>query len=565
MQPSASQVLVQLSREFSDVDFTLDNKELRATARELHDLVKKWRGVMAMDKDISAKLYSKESLEEVAKFHNVGHFRQFLRFVPDVLYKSRKALSLAEHWMDVDDRKMAEVDKQLQLVEEIQTRMEMRVINVLKKIQQHKQEFDLKSDELQMLLNREDRSNDLNVKLSFVKKEIDSLCDQLREMYREKDAIIYKLQRLKRERKEGTLEFEECTEKFEQNELHTNDLEKRLQLEKYKYRLVEEDMLLELEVKPSIVRYTNQVEDDCERIEQYLQEENALRRKLEKALKPLSLKTGRDVSEILKFVGSHTPLSLSRSTDLAVSSATSSRLPVYERHTELESVLEGDEVPLDGAVVDESPVPVEEQERDTLSPKRDTKKEDEGDKENILKTKLPVKEHPSTVAPPVKVQQKISNDSRPEKSRTERSKKAEQPKEKAIKTKDAVQKNKPNKTKNGKVVSKPTAKKPIVKPQKTRNNEAKKTPSPRRRVPAPANEPKVELPWYRRQNIVQKRTPRIPEPIRSRENLEWMYRNAAERQNNLEVGGVSGTNVRLHARSRPTIAALRNSTGLSYL
>ncbi|XP_070565418.1 golgin subfamily A member 6-like protein 26 [Ptychodera flava] len=595
-QPSVSQVLVQLSREFSDINFKLDNKDLNKTAKELHTLVKKWRGIIDSDREIDAHNYSKESLEEVAPYSNIGHFRQFLRLVPDVLFKAGRALGLAEHWMDLDDQRMQQVDKQLQLVEEIQTRLELRVIDVLSKLQRHQVEFNLKSDELQMLLQREDRSNELNVKMTFIQADIDSLSDKLRDAYKTKDDIISELRNLKQAKKEHTEEYRDCTDKYDDNERHIKNLESRVQLEEYKYRLVEEDMFVELEVKPSIVRYTNQVEDQCERLEQYLKEEKEQRRKLERALKPLSLKTGRDVTEIMNIVDSNTSASQS-TVDLQAASSLSSHVQLNDKVKELESVYEDDELPDDGAVASglslppvvhpESPVRVSVERREdvslppvqpdkkvkqrsgekesskTLEKERGKKRRKQENQENLGKENWEISGWSDNETRNSKTPAPVKND----KPKKKVPKAADKKKELNDKKKQTT-KQPPAKPQKG--PTKTIAKKPIVKPKKSRSEPAKKVAPKVQRPPRPANEPKVELPWYRRQILLQRQnvgqSVRDREPIRSRDNLEWMYRQAAERQG-VEFDIVSGTQVSLQQRyPRPPSRRLRKMpSGLSFL
>ncbi|XP_077864616.1 uncharacterized protein LOC100377020 [Saccoglossus kowalevskii] len=583
LQPSVTKVLVELSREFSDIDFKLDNKDLHNTARKLYELIKHWRQLIENDSDIDPKLYGKESLEEVAEYTNIGNFRQFLRLIPDVLLKTKKAVSLAEHWMEIDEKKLKEIDTQLGMVEEIQTRMELRVIEVLRKIQQHEGEFNVKSDELQMLLMREDRSNELNVKLSFIQgdinilqKRLDKACDEGRE-------IIDKIEELKRTKQEDSDEYGDYTNRYDDNKRYTFELVKSIEMEEYKYRLVEEDMFVELEVKPSMVRYTNQVEEDCERIEKWLEDEKRQKRKLEHALKPLSFKTGRDVSELLNLCmhQSVTPAS----TDIMASSAASlHKLLNSGKGKGLASVNEDDEPELThGGAVTRTlerkayrptqdyaiEVPdknsygndVDYTRRTTVKITDENDNEKENEMEGVLSSPTKSKVTKSRLPVPVKRNPKHLKGNG-DKSKNGDGQKDSKSKKKEGPTKQSVATRKKAPTKN-------VAKKPIVKPpppaNTVKNNDSKKQSQLVKPPPPPGKkQPGVELPWYRRKNVFQRNNNgNDDDVINSRENLEHMYRNAAARQNAPPVpDGVSGRNLRLQRRET---SKKDRTTGLGYL
>ncbi|KAI8498089.1 hypothetical protein Bbelb_240330 [Branchiostoma belcheri] len=331
--PRLGSTLEILRKDFPDLLEQYDNKELRQVALQLTRLRRRWNTLFQKDVEIEEDMLDRESGAEVNLFRDSTHFQPVLRLVPDVFIKARKAAGLARRWLEIDGTTSRTLQTKLEQIEEIQAVLERKLGYVIHSIKRKEEKLQRGSEQVQMLLKREDRSNELTFQLYGVDKTIGSLQRRLRELQVEKDYVRKHLR--KRADKESE-EYQTYRLKYIQTRLQSKVVDRELSTKQYQRTILEEDMHVELECKPSLIRFADkrhrarlgtqlqksrvrvltcrrfcalekgnlhdfpdftQEQEKCEKLEQELERDRAEKRKIEVALVPLKSERTRLKSE----------------------------------------------------------------------------------------------------------------------------------------------------------------------------------------------------------------------------------------------------------------------------
>ncbi|XP_078572462.1 uncharacterized protein LOC144859574 [Branchiostoma floridae x Branchiostoma japonicum] len=282
--PRLGSTLEILRQDFPDLLEPYNNKELRRVALQLTRLRRRWSTLLRKDTEIDEDILDGESFSEVNMFRDSTHFQPILRLVPDVFIKARRAAGLARRWLEIDGTTSRTLQTKLEQLEEIQAALERKLGYIIHDIKRKEEKLQRGSEQVQMLLKREDRSNELTFQLYGVNKTISSLHRRLRELQVEKDYVRKHLR--KRLDKESE-EYHSYKLKYIQTRLHSKVVDRELFAKQYQRTILEEDMHVELECKPSIIRFADKEQEKCERLEQELEKERKEKRKIEVALAPL--------------------------------------------------------------------------------------------------------------------------------------------------------------------------------------------------------------------------------------------------------------------------------------
>ncbi|XP_078703851.1 uncharacterized protein LOC144928940 [Branchiostoma floridae x Branchiostoma belcheri] len=292
--PRLGSTLEILRKDFPDLLEPYDNKELRQVALQLTRLRRRWSSLFQKDVEIEEDMLDRESGAEVNLFRDSTHFQPVLRLVPDVFIKARKAAGLARRWLEIDGTTSRTLQTKLEQIEKIQAVLERKLGYVIHSIKRKEEKLQRGSEQVQMLLKREDRSNELTFQLYGVDKTINSLQRRLRELQVEKDYVRKHLR--KRADKESE-EYQTYRLKYIQTRLQSKVVDRELSTKQYQRTILEEDMHVELECKPSLIRFADKEQEKCEKLEQELERDRAEKRKIEVALVPLKSERTRLKSE----------------------------------------------------------------------------------------------------------------------------------------------------------------------------------------------------------------------------------------------------------------------------
>ena len=243
-----------------------------------------WSVLLEDETEITPQLFSPES---EGLIHGVAGGRgvsSLLRLVPDILVKCKQATALARQWLEIDARKNRKLTQKLHQIKSIHQRITQRLASVKTTIMVHEDELQRETDELQRLLKLEERSTDLNTQLYNSEQDISALKTAYENARAERDVLTKELFECVRT---GAKSFDTLKVRYEQNRLTRHMLQRKLASTKYQRAVLNGDMQVEMDLRPTIIRFTNHVQDKCERLEQQLEQEREDRKLLENALLPL--------------------------------------------------------------------------------------------------------------------------------------------------------------------------------------------------------------------------------------------------------------------------------------
>ncbi|KAJ1183380.1 hypothetical protein NDU88_000202 [Pleurodeles waltl] len=275
------------------------------TAKELFNHRRKW-ALLLKGGTISDKSFAHESLLHIHAFGNIASFEKVLRLIPDIFYKSLTTTSLARQWVDLHERRS---QSSLRLSKQVQGSCQPDV----SKGQQprahlhtpkaspstffgshlnssvngdHTSEVDGWSDnvgdlraklrerreELMFLLWRAERAEALEMQVQETTQRIVSLEQQLEDRRKALDNLQQRLEQ------EGQDSAQAKTISIQGQELLQlmNTLDRQLKLERFQKKILQSDWLLELAVRPSLIRHIDMVRERCCRLEMVLKQREPL-------------------------------------------------------------------------------------------------------------------------------------------------------------------------------------------------------------------------------------------------------------------------------------------------
>ncbi|XP_069110748.1 cingulin-like isoform X1 [Argopecten irradians] len=278
--------LLLLGREFRDIKNLYDNTEIENIAQRLSLLKERIDFLLDNETTINHEMFSQDSEQAVhhLKLKNVKT-HCLLRVLPDVLVKFQKAAWLARRWLRLDDKKTKDVNEKLDKLAAIEEQLSRRLSVLSKDISRRQQELDKDLTELQRLMKREERSNELHLAIHETEDRRIKLEASLEKLESEKTELAKNIQSAVRYRKQS--DYKQMRTMYERNRLQRYALERQIATVKFHQNLVQKDMHIELEVKPDLIHFTNDVQDRCEELEKLLEREKKEKRTLQAALLPV--------------------------------------------------------------------------------------------------------------------------------------------------------------------------------------------------------------------------------------------------------------------------------------
>ena len=163
-------------------------------------------------------------------------------------------------------------------------------------INEIKSMMDMESEGLHRLLKREERASDINSQIFEMEDNIALKEDELKRMKLEQQNLKTKL------RKSGRNETEHLEKELKDKQLQLDNLLRDIQAHKYCRNVLESDLSLEMQIKPSIIRFTNSVQEKCETLETELSKHRRERATMLDFIEKLRGDRQRIESEILRQI-----------------------------------------------------------------------------------------------------------------------------------------------------------------------------------------------------------------------------------------------------------------------
>lgn len=278
--------LAKLSNEFEDIRKLYDTKEMDKIAQRLSSLKDQLDFLLDDEEEkIQIGLFSQDSYHAISEIRKSNYSLNLTRLIPDVLVKFKKAAWLARRWLLYDDEKSKDADERYTKIVHIYQEMQHRLVATKKNISEKEKLLAKESEELHNLLSLEEKSSELEMtiydiddKISFFQKNITKLRDERRYYTRCLiDAVKHK----------DTGDYNKYKVMYERNRLQRYAAERHLTTLKYQRNVIQTERGIGLALLPSIIRFTNTVQENCEKLEAELEKDREHQYTLSYALIPL--------------------------------------------------------------------------------------------------------------------------------------------------------------------------------------------------------------------------------------------------------------------------------------
>lgn len=289
--PSAASVL-RFKDDLPEVKDLYDFTEIDNVSKRLSYLRQRWQLLLEDEDEISNTLFSYNSLPQLTP-RCPKQMVNLLRLVPDILLKCGNAATLAHQWLQSAGTKAIDPQTKHDKLERVKSVLTERLTGLSNDIKTGEQELEHESGDLEMLTDREERANEImsktheiDTRLQQMKAEISQLGSQCRQLLQQHAAAT------------DTCEENQIRQEKQRLELRIHKLRQEVDLHLYEKNLMNEDLKLELEVKPCMIRLTDHIQEKCESLEQTIDKKRSEKHQVESALLPVIADTKKMQAEI---------------------------------------------------------------------------------------------------------------------------------------------------------------------------------------------------------------------------------------------------------------------------
>lgn len=287
---SAASVL-KFKHDLPDVRDLYDFTEVENIASRLGYIRQRWQLLLDDENEISNTLFSYNSQIEVSPTCP-KEIINLLRLVPDILVKCSNAASLAIQWLDCASSKSLDLQTKSDKLERLKSVLTDKLTGLSEKIKSEEKELESESSDLELLADREERTSDIQSQTH----QIDQL---IRKLKLEIHQLTEQTELLKHQQDSNDQRMD-VTKTIRENELKVFKLHQEIQINEYQKELLDEDLSIEMEVKPCMIRHTDQIQEKCESLEQMIDCKRIEKQRVESALIPVMADSQKARAEISK-------------------------------------------------------------------------------------------------------------------------------------------------------------------------------------------------------------------------------------------------------------------------
>ena len=282
--------VLKFKNDLPEVKDLYDFTEVNNIAQRLRYLRQRWQLLLDDESEISPTLFSFNSRISTTP-HCPTQIVYLLRLVPDILLKCRNAGLLALQWLEHASSKAIDAHTKYSKLERVKSILTEKLSGLSDEIKLEEKALEAESSDLELLAEREERANEIMSKT----KRIDFHIEQLQ-------SKIYQLNidnnRVKHAIKSDVSNRQALNKQLYNNELEVLKLGKDIKLLQYEKTLLEEELAVELEVKPCMIRFTDQIQEKCETLEQTIDKKRQEKQTVESALIPVIADRNRAQAEM---------------------------------------------------------------------------------------------------------------------------------------------------------------------------------------------------------------------------------------------------------------------------
>lgn len=266
--------------EIPEIAELYNNGDIQNVVSRLKYLKNRLDHLLEDDSEIDPALFSVTSARALdgLKLPN----NAFIRLMPDIQQKMATAAILAERWLDIVTSKDSSGSTFISKLERVKTMLGDRLAQLNNEIQRTSKELSVESDDLQELLDREERSEIISTKCQSLETKVMTLKEKISQNSRQ----ISDIKELVNTAGGNKQFMGQLTTDLKKKERLQSEMTQKAKLLEFECSLTTEDLCLELEIKPSLIRITNNLQDRCEELETALEAKQVEKHQIEMALRP---------------------------------------------------------------------------------------------------------------------------------------------------------------------------------------------------------------------------------------------------------------------------------------
>ncbi|KAK3590684.1 hypothetical protein CHS0354_006371 [Potamilus streckersoni] len=300
-------------------------KKFEQVKSDLIEICKKWDGLLK-DGDLNLNDFDPDSYHELLQFVDYSQFEPILRLVPDIFAKCYKSIDLAKQWMQIANavrkdipsktktRQPAEKETPpvtLQAEEDQHRTTSKEFIHQIMEFKHQLSDMDISiskdeqkmqeyTTELEGLQKRENRFDEVTSTFQRMDSLVSNAGDQYLKAKECKSGVVKKIQAFTRESEEYAETYEELKRMDEEVARTYN----HLKLMEFQKSIVQEDYLVEMEVRPSFIYFISDIKDKIHELQFIIEAKKEEKRRIEKNMALLKTNTERMRKVMITYLGS---------------------------------------------------------------------------------------------------------------------------------------------------------------------------------------------------------------------------------------------------------------------
>ncbi|XP_069111004.1 enolase-phosphatase E1-like isoform X1 [Argopecten irradians] len=312
-----------------------NRKRIQNVVSELEETMSKWTGLLEED-DQKLEYFDQDSHHEVVHYLHSAPFELVFRVVPDVFIKCYRALDLSREWIkiaemiykgrlplrrkitqDEDVTAPADAEEQKEDTRETEeaerkmreattktynnhmAKIKARIVNVTELLQSHDNQMTELTKEMQTLKAREDRVDKLNANFEKADSKLQTAQKEFSKYLNERQKTIDEIAGIP----PGSLQHSELSKRAETLDKELTKRQIELGLLEYQKSVVQEDFLLELELRPNFIHFVGDVEGKIADIKTDAKQKKTEKEKLEKQLTSMMSNTDKVKAVMAEYLG----------------------------------------------------------------------------------------------------------------------------------------------------------------------------------------------------------------------------------------------------------------------
>ena len=305
-------------KEKRKLDF---QQRFRKTMDELEDILTKWQGLLTED-TLELNDFDPDSYHELMQFSHYSQFESLLRLIPDMFAKCYKCIDLSKRWLedsgafpqddpltstpipdflsepgDQDPAILEQNEKEcLKQIKDLQRHIE--IMN--KTIEDSETKLEQYNEEMNILAGRDERFETVTSEFNKIDALITMAAGDYQKSKTEQYAVASKLRRCRK----GSESYADLKSHLQRLDTKVSQNHWKMKLLEFEKAKVQDDYLVEIEVRPSFIRFVGDTKDKIQDLENLLRIKKEEKLKLEKQLALTKTNTDRIRTIMRSYLGS---------------------------------------------------------------------------------------------------------------------------------------------------------------------------------------------------------------------------------------------------------------------